>query len=275
MNKLGTTLIMVLLLLMAGGLLWQKGWTGDAARVMDQSSQLNAEGVTRISISSPTIDVIWRQGSDDRIGLRLYGSIKEEQSRRFRVEKQVVQGELQIQVLDERGWFEGFYSSPDLEVTLPKTTFEQLRTVTRSGDVTAEDMITGKFQIQTHKGDVELNGLTAEALKVETDSGDVRLRRLEGKVDVHTAAGDVELLAADLKQSVNVKTASGDVTVKLITTPSALQLDLESVSGDAVQRLKGLLFTENTKYRILGGISTGGPTLRLSSTKGDITVQED
>jgi hypothetical protein len=100
---------------------------------------------------------------------------------------------------------------------------------TASGDV-GVDRLDGPVQVKTASGDVTL-GHTSSDVNVHAASGDVRIGHTDAFVRVVSASGDIDV-AHTARGTLNLRTASGDVTVG-IATGTSVWLDLNTTSGDA------------------------------------------
>jgi lia operon protein LiaG len=275
MNKLGLPILMVLLLLLAGGLLWERGYLMDNVSVMlDEETIVETVGINQVSVKTRSVDVIWRQGSGEQVKLRLLGKVNEAHRELYQVEHQVVGKALQVELIERpRDWTLGSNGSPDLEITLPEALYELLQTETASGDVSVDNVKTNRAEMYTRAGDIDMSRAAADELHIETTDGDVFYNGSAGLVDVQTAAGDVEMRLAELSQPLRIETVTGDVQLKLRSLPAAFQLELQSVAGDTVSHLRDVVLPQSTEHRIQGGRSTGGPLVKIQSTKGDITLE--
>lgn len=95
---------------------------------------------------------------------------------------------------------------------------------TASGEVVL-DKVDGDVEIHCASGDVTIG--SGRATRVHSASGRIRIDHATGDVDVHCASGRVQVGVAEA--SVNVKTASGDVTME---DARAGTVALNAASGD-------------------------------------------
>lgn len=87
-----------------------------------------------------------------------------------------------------------------------------------SGEVDLEDVIlSGRMQIHSVSGDVELERCDAGSISIHTTSGDVEGTLLTGKqFKTRTASGDVRVPSDSGSGACEIKTASGDIEIKVL-----------------------------------------------------------
>jgi len=105
-----------------------------------------------------------------------------------------------------------------------------------SGDVDIESC-SGEFDVSTASGDVEAKNLTGD-FKFSTASGEIKMWDADGAFDLSCASGEIEVKNITIKEESSFSTASGDVEVKLKTTPQ-FDLELSAASGDVVLDYNG------------------------------------
>lgn len=94
-----------------------------------------------------------------------------------------------------------------------------------SGELILGSIPTLKFE--TTSGDVsvrEVNEITGR-----TTSGEVEINNVNGRIDINTTSGDVEIKYALLNKNSNISTVSGEVDIRL---NEAVNVDVNTVSGD-------------------------------------------
>ena len=177
----------------------------------------------------------------------------------------------------------------DYTIRVPHTCDINLRS--SSGDISIHH-VNGTHFIQSSSGDINMHHIKGNSL-IGTASGDVSMHGIEGKLGVRTASGDINITEASLKD-ISVSTASGDVTVNMLTAPES-DFEIKGVSGDIdlilpgdsrltieVSTLSGDInsrFQHEMQSRGPGrgrtstlNINGGGPTARLATVSGDISI---
>jgi hypothetical protein len=144
------------------------------------------------------------------------------------------------------------------------------RVVTGSGSIRAQG-IRGAASLETGSGDIEFRQQVAGDVKAETGSGSIRLYGVNGAVKAETGSGDVEIdgnPATDWK----LQTGSGSVHVSL--GPQAhCNLNASTGSGSVKVSVPMAMQAGLDKQHIVGAVRGGGPTVRINSGSGDITVR--
>jgi hypothetical protein len=131
---------------------------------------------------------------------------------------------------------------------------DDLNVDTGSGSVNLTDVVVGTLLVDTGSGDVEGSGVQADVVSVDTGSGSV----------------DFGLLRAP--REVTVDTGSGDVTFAI---PDGLNADvaLETGSG-AIEMDFAMEVRRWERDEVRGVIGTGGGSIRIETSSGDITIRK-
>jgi hypothetical protein len=173
------------------------------------------------------------------------------------------------------------------EVQVPTRTRLELRT--GGGDIRVTHL-EGDAELHTSGGDVEVSELKGN-LEARTSGGDIRVRQLTGDVDVGTAGGDVR--AEDASGRVDAHTSGGDIevslargnsrggqietsggTIRVALDPSAnLNLDASASGGDLTTDLPLKVSGQLSHSSLRATLGSGGETLRLHTSGGDIHIR--
>jgi DUF4097 and DUF4098 domain-containing protein YvlB len=141
---------------------------------------------------------------------------------------------------------------------------------TGSGSIRAEG-VHGTANLETGSGEIEFHQLAAGDVKAVTGSGSIRLFGVNGAVKAETGSGNVEI---DGNPAADWRLDTGSGSVRLSLDPQArCNLNASTGSGSVnvsapIARQAGL-----DKQHISGSIRGGGPTVRISTGSGDITVR--
>ncbi len=158
----------------------------------------------------------------------------------------------------------------DLEITVP--TDSSIEAHGRYGDVNIQN-VNGSVNLEGRGQDVELSNVGGP-VTVSGTSRDVHVSGVTQSLEVTLDRGDISVRAGSAVPKMDVRTRSGDID---LTLPPGSKFDLTAetdrgeVANDYGQPLK------INAYRRRGTISgtvPGGPTLRLSTGRGDITVRK-
>ncbi len=143
-----------------------------------------------------------------------------------------------------------------------------------SGDLDLAKLV-GDLDLHTTSGEVsgqEING----DIKASSVSGDLAFRDSQGGLSyLHTTSGDIraELKVIDKDVSdMSLSTVSGDITLYL-PEDASFDLDVSTVSGEINTGFK-VLIDSVSKRKLQGGVGTGGITIKLKTTSGDISLRE-
>lgn len=110
--------------------------------------------------------------------------------------------------------------------------YDRLQVGTASGDVRVESLGSAReTEIETNSGRVEVSGDCGE-LSLDSTSGDITATAVNARrVDMDTASGEVTLALLSCPMELDVETTSGDVKLTL-PTDSGFRLELDQASGD-------------------------------------------
>lgn len=141
---------------------------------------------------------------------------------------------------------------------------------TGSGTIRASG-IHGAANLQTGSGNIELHQQVAGDVKADTGSGSIRLYGVNGAVHAETGSGDVNI---DGNPVSDWKLETGSGSIHLSLPPEArytLNADTSSGSVDVAApiTMQGHL----NKQHIIGTVRGGGPTIRINTGSGDISVR--
>ena len=141
---------------------------------------------------------------------------------------------------------------------------------TGSGTIRAES-IHGAASLETGSGDIEFNQQVAGDVKAETGSGTIRLHGVNGALKAETGSGDLEV-DGNPSSEWKVNTGSGSVRLSL-NSQAHYTLNAGTSSGSVNVSSPIVMQTGLDKHHIIGSVRGGGPTVRISTGSGDITVR--
>lgn len=251
------------------------------------------EGIQKIKISTCSHDVRIYQANGNKLSIEEYLGKNEEAS-----QVSVQNDTLYIQKRERRGMsfslFTGWQNS-GTEIFIPKDFAGALEVETASGDIelngswnltelqmraTSGDLTVGmikaeKLQLDVTSGDIQFTGGGGRSF-LKTISGDIKAVCLGGEFYVETGSGDVEMAFREITGQANVKSASGDMDIKIAADTSCI-LFAEAVSGDVTFNLhKAQILKRNEKYveAVMGeGVQTDSlPRVVVQAVSGDIDI---
>jgi hypothetical protein len=195
----------------------------------------------------------------------------------------------------------------DFVVKVPVKYSAQLKT--SGGDITVGDLggtleaatsggdlrlgqIAGKVDARTSGGSVRLAGGGAD-VGLYTSGGNITLGRVVGAADLHTSGGDIKATAVG--GNLNAHTSGGDIAATFtgplagenvlltsggrvrVVVPSGASFELDASTSGGRVRADGLTLTIAqggvNRSSLRGKVGSGGATLRLHSSGGDVIVE--
>ena len=127
--------------------------------------------------------------------------------------------------------------------------------------------------LETSGGDISAGAVAGKA-DLSTSGGGIRLDSVGGAVRAHTSGGSIKAaIAGPLKEECSLSTSGGDIRVNVEKT-AAFRLDA-STSGGGVHA-DGLTITMEGggtgRSKLAGAVNGGGPTLKLRTSGGSISI---
>lgn len=143
-----------------------------------------------------------------------------------------------------------------------------------SGDVRLTDSAVADITASTFSGDLKLTGVTG-LLQLNTISGDITIKQAhDAQLIIDSTSGDIEFTGRLIdNQPHRVSTISGDVELRLPSN-SNLRLDVNTLSGD-IETTLDLRDSEHDRRTLTGIVGTGGATLSIDTTSGDVSIKTE
>ncbi|MCL4820866.1 MAG: DUF4097 family beta strand repeat protein [Vicinamibacteria bacterium] len=124
--------------------------------------------------------------------------------------------------------------------------------------------------------EVEHGGLQASRVRgglvARVSGDDVAIDGVEGVLQVDSRRARVRVAPAAPLAETSIQSEHGSVVLTLPAGAGA-QLDLDASQGEIEVDLPGFDASERTRSRVAGRVGAGGPTLRVASRHGDVTVR--
>ncbi len=140
-----------------------------------------------------------------------------------------------------------------------------------SGDLEVS-RVGGNLEVVTASGDLEV-GEVGGGLEVRTISGDVLVSGGRARGGIETSGGDIELGLRDPEGRMQVRSASGDIDVRLLAPyPGRLEANTGSGTMDVQIPIRVEVAERN---RLAGRLAAGAQRLVLMTASGDISVRGD
>lgn len=156
----------------------------------------------------------------------------------------------------------------DLTIRVPRS-FRVASLSASVGDVTVED-VTGDLSVDASVGDTTIRNVDG-AVSARTSTGDVQIEGASAVGDIRTDVGDLDLAVAAIDGATTFETSTGDIEAALAPELDA-ELAAEASVGDVT--VEGLTLQNGTRTESAasGTLGDGGPTLRVETSTGDITL---
>ena len=177
------------------------------------------------------------------------------------------------------------------EIYLPKNYDKAFMIKTASGDIELlEEWTFSNVEIASSSGEIEIGNIMANTTELSSASGDITVMNLNGKFDIHTASGEIEI--SDGAAFGKASTSSGDIEIDLtkvngdiemntasgentLTIPhsTAFVFKASTSSGEITTFFDSELAFDNDQKNATGSI--GGKTksaITIESSSGDIEV---
>jgi lia operon protein LiaG len=278
------------LVILGGASLWLLLGNGDRYAASITEIELNenmpAANIHTIDIRSEWVDVSVKQSTEheDQIRVRLFGhtlqSHGEDSDIRMKSSGDTASIEISTNPGNRFGMTlqelaailaAGEFRQLRAEVLLPATMTEgELRIRTTNGDIRMESIHMKQASATSNAGDIVVQWFAGELLDIQTDAGDQIIREFDGRAQLESTLGDIEVMSSTVTSSLSVETRMGDVRLHMERLPEVFGLDLRSTLGDVTVRAPELRYEANGEHEVRGALGSGGPQLQVRSNAGDI-----
>ncbi len=251
----------------------------------------------RLTVSFGDMDIVVREGSGPRAGLRVIALARDPEWARqvfedMNLEVRANAGDLSLRTNEDhehpwdwREWERRGGVSLRAEITVPRRYDLDLRTGdgdvaigrlegeanirTGDGDVGIEELSGPRVEIHTGDGDVAAGRLAAREVLLRTGDGDLMVRRVAGAITASTGDGDVHL-DVEAFEGISIRTGDGDVTL-YVDADIAADVDIR---GDELSLGQALTLVGTVREgRVQGALNGGGPRLTIRTGDGSVTVR--
>ena len=129
-----------------------------------------------------------------------------------------------------------------------------------------------RITLKSTNGDIDVRRVGG-VFRAETTNGGIRAREIEGGAVVETTNGSVDLEFASLgDDGIRCSTTNGTIAVALPKDVKA-RFTATVTNGEITARDLPIATTEKSRRRLEATTGGGGPTVRLSTTNGDIAIK--
>jgi hypothetical protein len=139
-----------------------------------------------------------------------------------------------------------------------------------SGSIHAVN-VHGAATLQTGSGDLDLDLSGAGDVKAQTGSGSIHIRGVSGGLRADAGSGNIEVTGLPTLEW-RLECGSGSIRVNL---GSAAKFTLNAETGSGSIQVEQPLLSQGSrdKQHVVGTVNGGGPTVRVTTGSGDVTIR--
>ena len=145
---------------------------------------------------------------------------------------------------------------------------ENVKLNTGSGNIHASG-ISGDLYLNTGSGNIEAEQEKAGDVKAQTGSGSIDLRNIRGALHATTGSGNIKAAGTPTRDW-HLETGSG--SVELWPGNAPMTLDASTGSGSVHADHEMSVQGSFDRHHVVGKINGGGPTVRVQTGSGGVTV---
>jgi DUF4097 and DUF4098 domain-containing protein YvlB len=142
---------------------------------------------------------------------------------------------------------------------------------TSGGDIVFNNTY-GELNYSTSGGDIKGSKFSGK-LEVSTSGGDINLSGSDTKIEASTSGGDISLEYSGQNQGIELTSSGGDISVKLPKDFNA-SADMSTLGGDIKSDFTGNNAVKISSTKFEADINSGGNSLILKTSGGDIVVKK-
>lgn len=248
------------------------GWdlTAFGTREYETNTYTVTADFTDISIKTDTANVTFLPSEDEKCKVVAFEDVKQKHT-------VTVDGDaLTVSITDTRAWYEyiGFsFTSPQITVYLPRTTYGALLLKTATGDLDIPmDFNFESVDVTTNTGSVRLDGVSAESVDISTSTGDIDLSSVSvaGDIKTRVSTGDMRLTDVTCKRLTS-NGSTGDLYLKNVI--AAEDFSIERDTGDvAFDRADAKEIRVKTRTGDVEGALLTKKLFFIHTDTGDVSV---
>ncbi len=222
-----------------------------------------------ISIKTDTADVDFLSSPDGACRVICYEQSKVKHA------VSVVDGQLEISVVDTRAWYERIgisFGPPKITVYLPSTEYGELIINGSTGDVyLPADFSFDTVDISVSTGDIKCLASASGAVRLKATTGDIFVEGISAEsLDLYASTGRLSLTSADVHGNLGIKVSTGRT---VLTDVSCGSLNSKGSTGGV--SMQNVIAAENlTVTRSTGDVKLEGcdaAELTIKTDTGHVT----
>jgi len=235
---------------------------------------VDASDIRDIKISAGSSDISVVRGSSDQIEARLKGTISSNRAGDVKLDVDTKGDSLILEASSGTG-IGISYSELVLTVELPEKVWDSVSVETGSGNINAEQIDSGKIELNAGSGDVELVRYSADKLTFDIGSGNVELIDGQSALKGETSSGNITVKTGELTQDTILEAGSGNVIVQVDREPESLEVDFEGGSGEGNVDWKGMkaVTIDDNGSTLKGTFGSGDALLKVRTGSGNFKLK--
>lgn len=145
-----------------------------------------------------------------------------------------------------------------------------LHAATGSGGLSASGMH-GEASLEAGSGSIQLDGSGLTHVTARAGNGDLRLSGITGALQASTGSGNMQI-AGSPGADWRLSTGSGSIQMDL---GSSTRFTLDASTGSGTVHVAQPMTVQGSfnRHRIFGTVNGGGPTIRVSTGSGDVSIR--
>lgn len=165
-----------------------------------------------------------------------------------------------------KGWDTAF------QLQLPERRYDTIALSSNIGNIALEHTQVDELTVTNDVGEIALVHTDSVDAQLKNSVGAVKLQHVKGPIHVKNSTGIVNVEVEHIADDLDIETALGEVSITLSNHPESIALDLVTEIGSVESNLD-LSFTRNTRRSVIGQIGSDGPTVKVRTAIGKISVQ--
>lgn len=236
------------------------------------------EEINAIEISSDVFSMTLEPSPDEHAHVSFHSSAMKEVEQYFSIKYALENGHLHIavkaiknmtgtDVLEFiRGWDAMFH------IQLPVHRLDAITLSSNIGNINLQHIQVDELTVTNDVGKIELSYTDSNHAQLKNTVGTVTLDHIKGPAHVKNSTGVVNVHSEHMMDDLDIETALGAVHITMANHPEQIALDLVTEIGSIDTNLD-LSFKRNTKRSVIGEAGSDGPTVKVRTEIGKISVQ--
>lgn len=157
-------------------------------------------------------------------------------------------------------------------IQLPEHRYDTITLSSNIGNISLQHTQVDELAATNDVGEIYLSNTHSNTTQLENAVGTVKLENISGQTHVKNSTGTVSVQLDDISDDLDIETALGAVNISLSKHPEQIGVDLITEIGSVDTNLD-LSFSKNTRRSVVGQTSSEGPTIKVRTAVGKISVQ--